>query len=526
MMKLVTPERMKRFDEYAIREFGIPSAVLMENAGRTTYRLAKEWYLKKGDRIVIFCGKGNNGGDGFVFARYAKKDGFYVKCLLLSKKEDLRGDAALMMRVFEKMRGEIVEEAHYRRELVQEELRMADLVVDAIFGTGLSKEVEGKEREIIETINASGKTVLSIDIPSGLDGEKGKPLGAAVKATHTFTYGLPKVGQILLPGAEYVGRLTVVDICIPPSAEDDIGVDGHLIDGDLIRSFFRRRQPDAHKGSFGHVAVIAGSRGLTGAAHMASLSALRIGAGLVTLIIPKSLNPIMEVKLTEVMTRPIEDGGKGYFPLSAFEEIKDFVRDKDVIIMGPGLSREKEVGTLVRRIYAEIDKPFVIDADGINAFEGHLELLRAVKREAVVTPHPGELSRLVGTPPRQINEDRIGTGRRFVESTGLVLVLKGARTVVFDRDGTFFINPTGNPALAKGGSGDILTGFIGGLASQGYSLLESSIFSVYLHGLLADMWVEEGTEMDLLATDLLSYIGQALRKIRDGKERAVVDFSL
>jgi len=525
-MRLVTPERMKRFDEYAMKELGIPSSVLMENAGRTTYRLAKERYLKGRDRIVVFCGRGMNGGDGFVFARYAKKDGLPVKCLLLCKKADLKGDAEIMMRVFERMEGEIVEEAHKRRDLVEEELRKADIVVDAIFGTGLSKEVEGGEREVIEMMNACGKTILSIDIPSGLDGKKGRPLGVAVRATHTYTYGLPKVGQMLMPGAEYVGRLTVVDISIPASAEERIGVDGHLIDGDLIRGFLKRRRADAHKGSFGHVAVIAGSKGLTGAAHMASLSALKIGAGLVTLLIPKSLNAIMEVKLTEVMTHPIEDEGKGYFPLRSFDEIKEFVADKDVIILGPGLSREKEVGDLVRKIYVEMEGPFVIDADGINAFEGHFELLKSFRRQAVFTPHPGELSRLISMPARQINEERIDVGRSFVKDTGLILVLKGARTIVFDRDGTFFINPTGNPALAKGGSGDVLTGFIGGLVSQGYSLLESSIFSVYVHGLLADMWVEEHSEMDLLATDLLGYLGKALREIRDGKERTLVDVSL
>jgi NAD(P)H-hydrate epimerase len=259
---------------------------------------------------------------------------------------------------------------------------------------------------------------------------------------------------------------------------------------------------------------------------MTSQAALKIGAGLVTLLIPASLNPIMEMKLTEVMTYPVRDKGTGYFSFSAYNEIADFVHDKDVIVIGPGLSQEPDTTALVRKLYQTINKPFVLDADGINAFQGHDDLIRKTKRKAIFTPHPGELSRLMGLTPKEINNDRIGTGRRFVRDTGANLVLKGARTVIVSDKGELYINPTGNPALAKGGSGDILTGFIGGALSQGYSMVEASLLGVYLHGYIADTWVERNTDMDFLAGDLLSGLGEAIRDIRDGKERIYIEKSL
>jgi NAD(P)H-hydrate epimerase len=259
---------------------------------------------------------------------------------------------------------------------------------------------------------------------------------------------------------------------------------------------------------------------------MTSLAALKVGAGLVTLLVPASLNSIMEVKLTEVMTYPVDDKGTGRFILSACEEIRDFIQDKDVVVIGPGLSQDPETMELVRRLYVEVDRPFVIDADGINAFQGHIDVIKKAKRKAVFTPHPGELGRLIGLSPKEINEDRIGVARKFVEETGANLVLKGAGTVIVTQDGEVFINPTGNPALAKGGSGDILTGFIGGFVSQGHSLLEASLIGTYLHGYLADTWIEHNTDMDLLASDLLAGVGKAIRDIRDGKERIYIEKSL
>ncbi len=525
-MKMLSPERMAAYDAYAIKTWGIPSAVLMENAGRNTYRLMKERYLNGLRQIAIVCGRGNNGGDGFVIARYALADGYKTKVYLLCGAEDLKGDAALNMGLYTSLGGEIIE-CENNPKLVREGLKDADVIVDAIFGTGLSKEVKGKERLAIEAINRSGKPVIAVDIPSGIDGKKGVPLGVAVKAIHTFTYGYPKPGQVIYPGAEHTGKLTVIDISLPSHAENEIGIDGHIVDGEMIRGFLKPRQPASHKGTYGHAAVIAGSVGKTGAAHMASLAALKVGAGLVTLAIPESLNAIMEVKLTEVMTYPVEDKGKGYFTLSSLKKLIGFVEDKDIIIIGPGLSQSGETMEMVRKLYTEVKKSFIIDADGINAFQGHLDLLKKNGEDTVLTPHPGELARIMETTPQEINSDRIGVGVKFVEKYGVNLLLKGARSILFTTDGKIFINPTGNPALAKGGSGDILTGFIGGLSTQGYTLQQSAVMGAYLHGYIADTWYDDtGSNIDLLAGDLLNGLGRAMKEVECGEERIYIEKSL
>jgi NAD(P)H-hydrate epimerase len=331
---------------------------------------------------------------------------------------------------------------------------------------------------------------------------------------------------VLYPGAYHSGKLTVIDISIPEFIEDTIGIDGIVADGAMLRGFIRERLPWSHKGTFGHVVVIAGSTGKTGAAHMASLAALKVGAGLVTLIIPESLNSIMEAKLTEVMTYPVKDKGKGCLPLSAYKEIADFIEDKDVVVMGPGLSQDRGTMDLVRKLHRNVKKPFVIDADGINAFKGSPDMIRTSKHEAVFTPHPGELARIMGVTPQVVNAGRIGTGRSFTDKYGVHLLLKGARSILFSPGGEIIINPTGNPALAKGGSGDILTGFIGGFVAQGYSLTEATVLAAYIHGYIADTWAGNGVDIDMLACDLLDGVGKAIQEIRDGKDRVYIEKSL
>ncbi len=523
-MKILSPERMKRYDEYAINTWGMPSAVLMENAGRSTYRLLREEHLGRKKRLAVCCGRGNNGGDGFVIARYAARDGFETTLFLTCQPDELKGDAALNMGLYRSLGGEIL--TVKKPGDVSNALKEADLVVDAIFGTGLSKEVEGIEKALIEEMNRSGKPIIAVDIPSGLDALRGVPLGVAVKAVSTYTYGYAKLGQIVYPGAAYVGDLTVIDLSLPALAEKEIGIDAEVIDGEMVRGFLKTREPWAHKGSFGHALVISGSTGKTGAAAMTSNAALKAGAGLVTLVIPRSLNDIMEAKLTEVMTYPVEDHGKGHLARDAFDEIAAFAADKDVVVIGPGLSTTEETMALVRKLYVEMDKPFVVDADGITSFQGHEELIGKKAGRAVFTPHPGELGRLCGASPAEINADRMNIGRRFVEAHNVTLVLKGARTAVFSPACAPFINPTGNASLAKGGSGDILTGFIGGLVSQGYTLVEASLLGVYLHGYIADNWAAEKSDMDLVAGDLLVGLGEALREIKNGTDRVYIKKSL
>jgi NAD(P)H-hydrate epimerase len=441
-MVVLSPERMKQYDQHAIQKWGIPSTVLMENAGRTTYRLLKEAYLRPGARVVIFCGRGNNGGDGFVIARYALRDGFDTRVFLTGEATRLSGDAAINMRLYTSIGGAMTELKDVTAA-VGESIRASDCIVDAIFGTGLAKEVRGLEKAVIDAINQSGKPVIAVDIPSGLDGERGVPLGSAVKADSTYTYGYPKIGQLLHPGVSYRGKLTVVDISLPASAEDELGIDGRLVDGEMLRGIYRVRPPEAHKGMFGNCAVIAGSTGKTGAAAMASAAALKAGAGLVTLVIPASLNAIMEIKLTEAMTYPVDDEGKGFFTTASYDDIVDFVQDKDVVVMGPGLGRDERTMDIARRLYTGLDKPFVIDADGINAFDGHLDILKRRQGNAVFTPHPGEFGRLIGRGSKEVNADRLSLGRSFAREHQVFLVLKGAPTMTFSPDGSAYINQIG-----------------------------------------------------------------------------------
>ncbi len=524
-MKILSPQRMAEYDKYAIQTWGIPSAVLMENAGRNTYRLIRENYLNGCENIAIVCGRGNNGGDGFVVGRYALIDNFAVRIYLLGRKSDLKGDAALNMNLFKSLSGEIVEVTTAPGG-IEADLKHADILIDAIFGTGLSKSVGGIEETVIKAINSSGKPIMSVDIPSGIDGSTGNVLGSAVRAKHTFTYAYPKPGQITGAGPEHTGRLTVIDISIPPFIEEKLGCDGLVTDGNMIRSFLKKRGSSSHKGSFGHAVVIAGSPGKTGAAHMASLAAMRIGAGLVTLIVPETLNTILEMKTTEVMTYPVRDDGRGFFVPESFEDIISFARDKDVIIMGPGLSQNDGVRELVQKIYTKIDKPFLIDADGISAFQGSTDILKNTQRQAVLTPHPGELARLIGKTPKEVNAGRVDIARSLAADWGVNILLKGAGSILAAPDGGTFLNPTGNPSLAKGGSGDILTGFVGGLASQGYTLVESTLLGAYLHGYMADTWVEGNSDADLLALDLLTGLGRAIEEIRHGTDRIYIERSL
>lgn len=524
-MIVLSPDRMKQYDAYAIKTWGMPSAVLMENAGRSTYRLLRRDYLQDRQKVAVFCGKGNNGGDGFVIARYALRDGIPTHVFLLAEPGSIKGDALLNMDLYRALGGKVSAVGDNPGRAV-EGIKESDVIVDAIFGTGLTKEVRGTEAVVIEEINKSGKPVIAVDIPSGLDGLKGVPLGVAIMATHTYTYGHPKVGQFLYPGVAHRGKLTVIDICLPESASYVLGTDATFVDGRILRGFHRMRRPDAHKGMFGDCAVIAGSRGKVGAAVMATLAALKVGAGLVTLVVPESLSQVAAGRLTEAMTYPVDDERKGFFTTASFEAVKDFAADKDVIIMGPGLGNAEETMAFARRLYTEVDKPFVIDADGINAFEGHRHLLKERKGKAVLTPHPGEFGRLTGMSPKEVNGDRLSAGRRFVGEHMVDLVLKGTPTITFSVDGKAFINPTGNPALSKGGAGDILTGFVGGLAGQGYTLTEAGILAVYLHGYIADTWLETRTDMDLLAGDLIPGVGPALRDIWNGTDRIYIEQSL
>ena len=512
-MKLVTVEEMRRIDRKTIGEFQVPSLQLMEKAGWSVAEAAREMLSHlPGKRVAIFAGRGNNGGDGFVAARCLLEEGIEVNVYLLARKEEVKGDAEVNLKRLTLPVVELKKEKDL--DEIRGDLAGVNLIIDALLGTGARGEVKGIWKATIELLNGSDKPVLSVDIPSGLEGDEGEAPGICVRAARTVTMGLPKRGLILYPGAEYVGELKVADIGIPPEVLNEESLKVNLLEGKDISFLFPPRRRDSHKGDYGHILILAGSTGWTGAAALTSLGALRSGGGLVTLGVPRSLNPIMEAKLTEAMTRPLPETGEGSLSLEAEGEILKLARKVDVLALGPGLSTHPETRELVKRLLAKIDKPMVIDADGLNGLGGDVSPLTKSTASVIITPHPGEMGRLLRKTTREVQSRRIGVAREAASQTGTVVVLKGARTVISDPEGNVYVNPTGNPGMASGGMGDVLTGMLASFIGQGLTELEAAKAGAYIHGLAGDIAVESRGEMGLMATDLLDNLPQAIKRLR------------
>ncbi|MDL1956767.1 MAG: NAD(P)H-hydrate dehydratase [Candidatus Desulfofervidus auxilii] len=520
-MKLVTANEMQAIDRFTIEEVGIPGEVLMENAARGALEHIKNYILKHlSDAVIgVLCGKGNNGGDGLVIARYLYQEGYLVKVFLFGEKTKLKNEAALNLKIAERLGvpiKEILNESDWQS--AREYLIACDLIIDAMLGTGLKTEIRGLIKEAVSFLNNTFQgLVVAVDIPTGLSSDTGYPLGDAVKADLTITFALPKIGQVIYPGADYVGILEIVDIGIPPQVIADFSLKHHLVTTEDIKHLLRPRPAPMHKGQAGHVLVLAGSPGKTGAATLTCLGALRIGAGLVTLGIPKSLNPILEVKLTEAMTLPLPETKEMTLSLKAWNEIKESGINYKVICLGPGLSTHPEIKALVETIISEANKPLVIDADGLNVL--NLEILKNKKTDIILTPHPGEMVRLIGVDKENLLKERVKLVKEVAEKYQVIVILKMARTLIATPDGEIFVNSTGNPAMATGGMGDVLTGIIGGLLSQGYPTKEAAILGVFLHGLAADLWVKKNEELGLLAGELVDYLPSAWKEVKESNEK-------
>jgi hydroxyethylthiazole kinase-like uncharacterized protein yjeF len=513
-MKVVTAEQMQELDRKSIEVYRIPGIVLMENAGRGAVEVITNHFPEiQKKTIAIIAGKGNNGGDGFVMARYLLNLGISVKVFLLTDPKSLRGDAEINFNIFHHMKGEIIpvpSSKDYQK--VKKSLENFDLLIDGIFGTGLDAEVRGYYREVIDHLNTLQKPIVAIDVPSGLDADTGKPLGTAVRASLTITFGLPKVGHLVSPGIDYVGSLKIVDIGIPRRLVEEEKIQTHLLEQEPLQKWLSvPRRANTHKGDYGHLLVIAGSIGKTGAAAMACEAALRMGAGLVTLAIPKSLNSIMEVKLTEVMTEPLPETPKQTLSLRAFNTILRLCENKKAVVIGPGIGTYKETQSLILKLIKALDLPIVLDADGLTSLATQPKSLLAAKRPLILTPHPGEMARLIQSTVKEVQEDRIGVSKNFSQSHRIYLVLKGHRTLIATPKGEVFINPTGNPGMASGGTGDVLTGMIGGLICQGFDILPSLQMSVYLHGWAGDEVARELGEKSLIATDIIKKLPALLQ---------------
>lgn len=511
-MKVITAHTMQEIDSQAITECGIPGLQLMESAGQ---RCVDEILTAfgHGGRCVVIAGKGNNGGDGYVIARLLGMNGWDVKVIVLADREEIVGDASTNLGKIPvsavtccTREGHLA--AHHTEEIFQ-----ADILVDALLGTGLRNNVTGVYLEAIGLMNASGRPIISVDIPSGIHGTTGRVMGDAVRASITVTFAIAKSGQVLYPGAGYTGRLVVADIGIPAAImEQASGYD--FLDERVIRTLLHRRDPLAHKGDFGHCLVIAGSTGKTGAAALSANSAVRAGSGLVTLAVAESIHAILEIKTTEVMTCSLPDMGNGYLTQSNYPVIEKILAGKDAVAIGPGLGQHPGTYALVQNVVESTELPLVIDADGLNALTADVSVLKRKKsKQVVLTPHPGEMSRLLGTSVSEVEAIRISVAQEFARTYDVCLVLKGARTVIASPAGSVAINGSGNPGMASGGMGDVLTGIIVSLMGQGYSAWDACRLGVFLHGSAADMVADEKGEIGITASDVLEMLPYAYNKL-------------
>jgi NAD(P)H-hydrate epimerase len=521
MLVLTAPE-MAGFDHQTINTIGIPGIVLMENAARG----AAEFFLElfpdlPESRIAVIAGSGNNAGDGFVLARIFHNRGAQVRVFCLRDPAGLSGDALTNFSILGKMGVPITVwdesgdfDAQWR--LVES----YHVIIDAILGTGLKTEVRGLYRDVVERINTFPGPVLAVDVPSGLDASTGRPLGAAVRASATATFGFLKIGHVVEPGCDLAGQVRVIDIGIPPDLPGLSAIRRYWLTEEFLSPWVSPRPPDTHKGHAGHVCVLSGSPGKTGAATLISLGAARAGAGLVTLFIPESLNPILEIKLTEAMTLPIKETSERAPALSALPEILDFLQGKQVLAMGPGISTGGETAALVKELVRKAGCPMVIDADAITALSDDPSILRKASAPLILTPHPGEMARICHRSVPEIQGSRLESAAGFSAEYGVVLVLKGRRTVIAGPDGELAINSTGNPAMAGGGMGDTLTGIIAGFAAQGFSPFQAACLGVFVHGAAADRAFAGVASRGLLATDMLQEVPPVIGRLEGFRENS------
>lgn len=511
-MKIVTASEMKSLDHRASSEYKIPSLLLMENAARGLVdEIEKTLFPVKGKRVCIISGRGNNGGDGLAAARHLRMRGASVCVFLFSEAGRISGDAKISLDIWRVTEGELYEIDHFTDELLTRHLEASDLLIDAFLGTGLSKPLSGDVARWIDLVNAASKPTVAVDIPSGISADFGHVLGVAIKADLTVTIALPKRGHYMQDGLTHCGSLSVVDIGFPDVLLDQANLKVSLITPDDVIGMLPSRKKGAHKGTMGHLLVIAGSLGKQGAPQMTALAALRSGAGLVTLALPQSIEKGVSLQTMELMTLPLPESGSGSIALSGEKEVINAIEGKRVVAIGPGLSQDPETQELIKHLITKVSVPLVIDADGINALATDLSILKQKKGPVILTPHPGEMGRLMGLSAEAVQKDRFNIAAQFAKEWGVILVLKGPHSIISLPEGLLWVNNTGNPGMATSGIGDALTGMIAACIAQGLSPEQSAILGVYLHGLAGDLAAAQKGEAGLITSDLIHHIPHALK---------------
>jgi len=519
-VKVLKSFEMANADSYTIKEIGINSLVLMENAGRTASEIILENFCEK-SKFTIVAGSGNNGGDGLVIARYLLRYGKQPYVYVLARGEEkLSEDNRVNLKIYEKFGGKY--EFITENDLEKVNFQDTDVIIDAIFGTGFKPPVRGYREEVIKLINKSKKPVVSVDIPSGLSTDSGEILGEFVKADLTVTFAYPKLAHILFPASKYCGDVYVVDISIYDDFLKDIKRE--ILTFENIR--LPERDRDSHKYTYGHTLVVGGSVGKTGAVIMAGKSASYAGSGLVTVVIPRSLDTIIETNLIEEMSIPVSDKN-GLFGEEAHKEIEDIIKNGKFtsIVVGMGMSISEENQKVVETILKQ-DKPILIDADGLNnlaKIENFKDLLKSRSIPAVLTPHIGEMSRLTNIPTKEILKNMEDVAVNFATENNAVVILKSSRVVIATPDGEVFYSTRGNEGMATAGTGDVLAGIVGTLIYR-LGVVEGSKTGVFIHGIAGEFASEEKHVESVVATDLIYQIPKVYKYIENQKEKFYYKF--
>jgi len=508
-MKVAKVDEMKDLDRRATEEFGISQDLLMENAGQAVYFVILQEFGIRDNKFVVFCGGGNNGGDGLVVARKIHSNGGEVKVFLLDDEAKFKRAAKRNFEIVSRMPIEMCKVGSINS--VIPDLLDCDAVVDAIFGTGLVRKVGGIYKDVIQLINESHSTVFSVDIPSGINGNTGEVMGVAVKADCTVTFGLPKLGNMLYPGYEHCGKLYVSHISFPPA----------LYDSKSIRVAINspvelpERANDTHKGSYGKTLFVAGSSSYLGAPYFSALSFLKAGGGLSYLATPESISPFIASKGSEIVFIPQKETPSGSIALENEDEILEFSRGVDMVILGPGLSLAGETQELVRKLAPKIDKPLLIDGDGITAIAEDLGKIRKREAPTILTPHLGEMSRIAQMEISEISRNKIDVLQRTIKELNAIVILKGAHSLIGSPDGTVFINVSGNSGMATAGSGDVLTGTIAAMYGLGLPLEDAVKMGVFIHGFSGDVAAVDKGEDGITAQDIMDYLPETVKLYRD-----------
>jgi len=519
-MKIARVEEMQKLDRDAVQKYGISDELLMENAGLAVYQVIARKLGIKNRHFLIFCGTGNNGGDGLVVARKLYSNGAHIHLCILNNPEKYKDAALKNWQIIQKLNlpALIMPTIEEIKTLIKSD----NIVIDAIFGTGLTSDVKGIYFQVIQFINQNNNPVVSVDIPSGINGNNGTTSGIAMKADYTITFGLPKVGNILYPGYEYCGNLSISHISFPPDLYDSSEIKIQINNPVKIPD----RPVDGHKGSFGNALFIAGAQNYYGAPYFSSLSFLKAGGGYSRLAAPASLIPYISTRAGEVVFLPQKETNIGTISLNNYNELLECSEKMDIVVIGPGLSLQEETQALIRKLIVEIKKPLLIDGDGLTALSQELSILKARQHPTILTPHSGEMARLIKLKAQKIKEDPIYIIQEFTRNHNTICILKGAHSIIGLPDGEVYINMTGNSGMASAGSGDILTGTIAAMFTLGLSIESAVRQGTLVHGFAGDLAAHQKGEDGMTAQDILESLPRAMKIIRENqKKEKLLNFS-